>query len=303
MNKLAPIVLFVYNRPQHTRRTIESLVNVKGAAQSNLYIFSDGAKNGEDSIKVNEVRNYLKSVKGFKNIEIVEKEKNIGLADSVIGGVSDVFQDNENAVVLEDDLMFSENFLSFINSALDFYKDSEEVYSISGYNFPINISSNYKYDIYFSPRASSWGWATWKNRWEKVDWNINDFDEFVSNKTLVNEFNRGGNDLTRMLRNQVNGKIDSWAIRWSYAHFKNNAYCVYPVKSKVQNIGTDSSGFHSITTDRFRVELDDTADSFNFPADIKIDERILKNFSRFFKLPLWERIYWRLKRNFKIINQ
>jgi len=300
MNEFAPIVLFVYNRLEHTIKTVESLKSVSASADSKLYVFSDGAKNEND--KVDAVRKYLKTITGFKSVNIIERENNLGLANSVITGVAEIFDKYEKAIVLEDDLLFSKNFLLFMNSALSEFENVGNVFSISGYNFPINIPLDYKHQIYLSPRASSWGWATWKDRWEKTDWSVTDFNSFIKNKNKVSEFNIGGNDLTKMLKNQVEGKIDSWAVRWSYAHYKNNAFCIYPVKSKVQNIGTDSSGLHSITTNKFFVELDNSTEAGKINKDIEPDERILTNFRKFFKFTLWERIYWRVKRNFKVKN-
>ncbi|OGU33279.1 MAG: sugar transferase, partial [Ignavibacteria bacterium GWB2_35_6b] len=238
----------------------------------------------------------------FQNVNIIERENNLGLANSVINGVTKIFNNYEKAIVLEDDLLFSKNFLLFMNGALNEFENVENVFSISGYNFPIDIHKDYKHQIYLSPRASSWGWATWRDRWLKTDWNVSDFNSFIKNENEIKEFNNGGNDLTKMLKNQVEGKIDSWAIRWSYAHFKNNAFCVYPVKSKVQNIGTDSSGLHSITTNKFYADLDSSSEACEINTKIKQDERILANFRKFFRFTLWERIYWRVKRNFKVRN-
>lgn len=303
MNKLAPIILFVYNRLEHTQRTIESLRNIELASESELYIFSDGAKNELDAGKVSAVRNYLKTLKSFKSITIDEKDINLGLANSVIQGVGKILNVFDKAVVLEDDLIFSNNFLSFMNAALNKFQTVNNVFSVSGYNFPIILPDDYKHDVYFALRASSWGWGTWKDRWDKADWNVSDFHSFINNKSSVKDFNKGGNDLTRMLKNQADGKIDSWAIRWTYTHFKNRAYCVYPVKSKVQNIGTDSSGLHSITTNKFMVELDSSNQSPDLNINITTDERILSAFRKFFKFTLWERIYWRVKRNFKVKNR
>lgn len=303
MNSLAPIILFVYNRLEHTKKTVESLKNVSGSSDSELYIFSDGAKNENDIGKVEAVRKYLTSIVGFKSVNIFKRENNLGLANSVINGVTEIINKYEKAIVLEDDLVFSKNFLLFMNSALDKFENIENVFSISGYNFPIDIPKDYGHKNYLSPRASSWGWATWKDRWEKADWNVSDFNSFIKSEAKVNEFNNGGNDLTKMLKNQVEGKIDSWAIRWSYAHFKNNAFCIYPVKSKVQNIGTDSSGLHSITTNKFFVNLDSSNEAGEINTSIKPDEIILTNFRKFFKFTLWERIYWRVKRNFKVKNR
>ena len=283
MSKLAPIVLFVYNRLEHTRQTIEFLAKNKLAENSKLFIFSDGAKCESDARKVKEVRNYLKTVIGFKSVQVIERERNFGLANSIITGINEVFKFHEQVIVLEDDMISSPYFLQYMNDLLEFYEADLRIQSITGYTFPIKIPENYKYDLYLSPRASSWGWGTWKNRWVDVDWEFKDYNNFIKNKTMVNDFNKGGEDLTRMLKNQKEGKIDSWSIIWSFAHFKNNAYCIYPVKSRIKNIGTDLSGVHSNKTKKYDVILDISDAKVELVKNIQPDERVLKNFRNFFR--------------------
>lgn len=299
MNNLAPIVLFVYNRVEHTKKTIDSLKKNYQASESKLYIFSDGSANDEKTGSVSEVRNFIKNISGFKEINIIEREKNLGLANSIINGVSEIIEEYEKVIVLEDDLLTSKNFLIFMNVALNEFADVDNIYSVSGYSFPIYIPKDYKEEIYITHRASSWGWATWKSRWLKTDWDVSSFDSFIKDKSAVAKFNQGGNDLTKMLRNQIEGKIDSWAIRWIYTHFKNNAYCIYPVKSKIQNIGTDSSGSHTVTTNKYLVNLDTSHEVEKLNQYIAPDDRILKSFKNFFNFSIWEKIYWKAKRILK----
>ena len=231
MENLAPIILFVYNRPEHIRRTAEYLLKNRLAESSKLFIFSDGPKNEKDEQKIAEVRRYLKSIRGFKEIKITEREKNLGLANSVISGVNQIFESYKKVIVLEDDIISSPSFLKYMNDALDFYKKDEKIFSISGYSYPIEIPDSYKNDIFISCRTSSWGWGTWKDRWEKVDWEVKDFDSFVRDKNAQSLFNQAGDDVTPMLKAQMWGKIDSWAIIWAYTHFKHNAFCLLPVHS------------------------------------------------------------------------
>ena len=283
MEKSAPIVLFVYNRPEHTRKTVESLLKNAFAGRSELFIYSDGSKNDEDEGKVESVRQYIHNISGFKRVEIIEREKNFGLAKSVISGVSNVLNKFSSVIVMEDDMVCSPFFLEFINTLLDFYKENSKVFSVTGYTFPIEIPSSYYYDVYASVRASSWGWGTWKNRWEKVDWEVKDFNEFINEPKLTAQFNLGGEDLTKMLKNQKEGKIDSWAVIWTYAHFVNDAYCIYPVKSRIKNIGTDKSGVHTSKTNKFDVDLYEDHQALTLIENIEPDENILKNFRKFFK--------------------
>jgi len=191
---------------------------------------------------------------------------------------------------MEDDIISSPSFLNFMNKALAFYQDSKSIYSISGYPYPIKIPNTYKEDIFISYRASSWGWGTWKDRWEKVDWEVKDFSTFISDKKIQNLFNRGGQDLTPMLKAQMKGKIDSWAIRWSYAHFKNNAYCLYPIVPLCKNIGTDKSGTHSSSSPKLDVELQDSDRELIMEQSPELNKEIVKEIQKLFKLTLSRRI-------------
>ncbi|MCW9065076.1 MAG: glycosyltransferase, partial [Ignavibacteriaceae bacterium] len=170
MDNLAPIILFVYNRPEHTKRTVESLLKNTLVSRSNLFIFSDAAKNDKDFKNVEEVRNYIRTIKSFNKIEIIERERNFGLANSVISGVSEVIESYGKVIVLEDDMISSPYFLKFMNEVLNISENEQRIFSVTGYTFPIKIPELYKFPIYLSPRSSSWGWGTWKNRWERADW-------------------------------------------------------------------------------------------------------------------------------------
>lgn len=282
MNNLVPILLFTYNRVDHLNSTIDSLLKNDLASESDIIIFSDGPKNDVDKNKVAGVRERLAKVSGFNSIKIIEREINFGLADSIITGVEETFKEYEKVIVLEDDLHLSENFLLFMNEALNFYSDHKNIFSVSGYSHPLEIPSTYNDKIFILPRASSWGWATWKDRWEKSDWAVKDFPEFKKDKNLQKAFNRGGEDLTPMLKAQMFGYIDSWAIRWSYAHFKNAAYSIYPVKSKVNHIGDDFSGTHA-HKNIFFSELDNSQSSAKFISNPILNNNILMSLNNLVK--------------------
>jgi len=243
----SPIILFVYNRPIHTQATLEALKKNTLAAQSDLFIFSDFAKNDSAKNNVEKVREIIHQINGFKSVQIVEREKNFGLANSVISGVTEIISRSGQVIVLEDDLETSPHFLKYMNDALKFYERDPKAFSIGGYQFPektMAIPSRYAFDTYASFRCCSWGWATWKDRWMGIDWGMTYFDEFMADPEKQNQFNRGGPDLTPMLCHQKEGRIDSWAIRFAYAHFDRDMHCIYPVKSLVNNIGLDNSGVH-----------------------------------------------------------
>lgn len=278
-NDLAPVILFVYNRPEHTRKTIEALKNNLLARDTELFIFSDAAKNDAERKNVEKVRKYIKTLDGFKSITVIEREENLGLATSILSGVTEIINQNRKIIVLEDDLITSTLFLNYMNYYLNHYKKEQKVFSITGFNYPeslLHIPNKYPYSIYFGYRCMSWSWATWINRWNKVDWEVKDYDKCIKDKKSKKHFNRGGEDLSDMLRSQLENKIDSWAIRWCYAQSKSDAYCVYPVKSLVSNIGFDDTGVHCGKTDRFAIKtLSDNLD-FRNPPVIEANEYLAK---------------------------
>jgi hypothetical protein len=299
---LSPIVLFVYNRPEHTKKTLNALKQNKLTEESELFIFSDGEKNQEDKRKIKEVRGIINNINGFKNIEVFESEINKGLANSVIDGVTKIISGYGKVIVLEDDLITSENFLSYMNRALNFYEDNKDIWSISGYNFPIKIPDNYNFDVYLSYRFSSWGWGMWKDRWNKIDWEVRDYSQFINNSVAQKKFNRGGNDMTSMLKKQMDGKIDSWAIRCSYNQFKTNTFTIYPVNSKVKNIGLDGSGVHCGISNKFDVNLNNLGEKVEFSNDLELNKEILSNFKKYHNIGFKKRIIKKLKLD-KLINK
>ena len=280
---LSPIVMFVFNRPVHTKNTIESLKKNPLASKSKIIFFSDGPRNETDEINVKLVRSYIDSLQGFMDITIFKRPTNMGLARSVISGVTDVISEYGSAIVIEDDLLFSPYFLSYMNQALEIYENDFRIFSIGGYSPRINIPKTYHDDSYLSYRCCTWGWATWKDRWKQVDWEISDYNDFIRNKKLISLFNRGGNDMTNLLQMQMDGKINSWGIRWDYAHFKKNAYCFRPTVSLVENTGNDGTGVHCGVTTKFDVLLN-KKDNLKFPNpfSLKVNKKITKEFALFY---------------------
>ncbi len=295
--KLAPIALFTYKKLAPLKATIEALQKNNLAKHSELIIFSDGPKKDSDKIQIQEVRSYLKSINGFKKIDLNFSEKNKGLAVSIIEGVSKILEENETIIVLEDDLLTSVNFLDFMNKSLDYYKNNKKIHSISGYTPQIDLKNSYPYDIYFTQRASSWGWATYKSKWKEVDWKVTDYIRFKKNKKLHRKFNAMGSDMSFMLSKQMKGNIDSWAIRWCYHQFKEDLYTVFPVQSKIQNIGFTEGATHTkgnSETLRFATIFDKTNKiNFNFKDNIVLEKYFIKQFIKPYSIKT--RIYYKLK--------
>lgn len=243
------IVLFVYNRPLHTRRTIEALKRNKGADESILHVFADGAKDGaskETMDKIHEVRDIISHIDGFAEVHLHLSETNKGCARSVREGITEVVGHYGRAIIVEDDIETSPIFLSFMNQALDTYESNKRIWAIGGMNVDIKLPEKYtsKHDLYLIRRTCSWGWATWANRWKDIDWEVKDADQFFASPKAMKRFDRGGEGMSQMLRDQLNGKIDAWDIVWDYHIFKHNGYCLRPVKSFTRNIGMDGSGTH-----------------------------------------------------------
>ena len=275
----APLVLFAYNRPAHLERSIQAVSRNPLAGRTPVIAFSDGPATDQDVPRVEEVRRVLKGIRSFAGVEIVERPQNLGLARSVIAGVTEVVEAHGRAIVLEDDLVVSPHFLAFMNDLLRAYAEDERVFSVTGYNYParlVSIPLDYPYSIYFGHRASSWGWGTWQDRWSQVDWNVSDFERFAKDDRARRRFDRGGDDLSEMLEDQMAGRVDSWAIRWCYAAFRLGRLNAYPVKSLVTNIGLDDSGVHCGPDDRLADVLDTSfPGELHLPSDVEIEPRIL----------------------------
>ena len=200
-------------------------------------------------------------------------------------------------IVVEDDIVAHPFFLRFMNEALDFYANDHRIYSIGGYNYNFQIPQSYKKDVYTVHRAESWGWATWLDRWHNVDWEVSDAVSFFESKRRQRKFNRGGNDMSSMLQAQLNGEIDSWAIRWDYHLYKHNAYCLRPVKTLVTNIGFDGTGIHSgamDTSDYSAPKYNNTSYSIRLIHNIKPNKQVARNFHDYWgttpTVPLSKRI-------------
>ncbi len=283
-----PIALFVYNRLEHTIKTVEALLNNEISRETDLFIFSDGPKNEKQKNDIFKIRSYLTSIVGFKSIKIEESKVNLGLASSIIYGVNKVLNYSNGVIVMEDDLVASDNFLLYMNSAIDFYKDKENVYCVTGYNFPIELDYNDGNDTYLFGRAMSWGWATWKSKWDKASWADITMRDIINAKDTKRRFNKSGGDLYNMLLSQLKGEIDSWAIRWCFHLFLNNAYCVYPKKSMIQNIGFDGTGVHCPKTKKYDTEIDGGRNQWSFATELNtLYEKKARNINAY---PRWKKI-------------
>ncbi len=286
MSVLAPVVLFTYKRFDTLKKTVESLQQNYLASETDLYIFSDAAKSSGDKDAVDKVRKFINKIDGFKTVTIFESKVNKGLASSIIDGVSSILKKYSKVIVLEDDLVSSRNFLNYMNEGLNYYRDKKNIFSIAGFSIPI-IHEQAESDVYFTSRSSSWGWATWDDRWGAIDWEVADYDKFKNNGESKKKFNKMGSDMSDMLDRQMNGKINSWAIRWCYHQFKNNLLSVHPLVSKIENIGFNSPDASNTKEkfNRYETILDSEGNvNFLFSNDISLDLKIIKQFVKPFSI-------------------
>jgi hypothetical protein len=242
----APIALFVYNRPWHARQTVEALLKNELAAESDLIVFSDGPKRAEEASLIAKVREYVHSISGFRSVRVVEREQNLGLAPSVIAGVSEVVNEYGKLIVMEDDLVTSPFFLRFINDALEYYENEDKVICINGYCYPMSGLP----ETYFVKGADNLGWATWKRGWDLFEADGRKLLEQLEQKRLLSRFDFfGASGHSQMLKDQIEGKNSSWAIRWCASALLKDKLTLYPGQSLVFHIGSDGSGTHCRTAD------------------------------------------------------
>ena len=277
---LSPVVVFVYCRPEHTKRTLQALNKNRLASETDLIIYSDYAKNQSSVSGVRAVREYIDGFKNssvFQKVTVIKADKNKGLANSIITGVSEVINQYGKVIVVEDDLITGTDFLEYMIGALNFYEGNPDIGSVSAFTYDIESLCNYKKDVYMTYKGECWGWGTWQNRWENVDWNVGNYKEFYKNFKKRRAFDALELGLTHMLDMQMCGKIDSWAVRWVYYLFENHLMTVYPKVSKVVNIGFDGSGTHCKVVRKVKdnIEPQDTKVKFeNMHVDPKIAKEV-----------------------------
>lgn len=295
---VAPIILFTYNRPLHTKKTVEALQNNTLSKHSHLFIFSDAPRNEKDWEKVEEVRNYLNTISGFKDVTIIKRDHNYGLGNNIIEGVSQIINECGKVIIMEDDLLSSPFFLEFMNKGLDVYENNEDVISIHGYLYPVNTQLP---ETFFMRNADCLGWATWKR-----GWNLFERDGTVLLKRL-NESNQqkrfdydNSYPYTNMLTDFVEGKNNSWAIRWYASAFLNNKMTLYPGRSLIFHAGGDGTGTNTGFDNHLDVALSETPIQVN-PIPVEQNPDAYYAFVQFYTRMINPSILYRVKRKFKKI--
>lgn len=290
MQNFAPIALFVYNRPQHTARTLKFLKQNELAAESRLFVFSDGPKTSEDEDTVQEVRDLLKNIDGFRSVEIIERKQNMGLADSVIAGVSRLVKDYGQVIVFEDDLISSPHTLSYFNQALGLYRWKEKVMHIGAYMYPLKDQDLPQ--SFFYRAASSWGWATWDSAWKHFEADIDVLMAQFDHKKKADFSIDHTMNFWKQMEEFKSGKNNSWAIRWYASIFLQDGLTLNPSHSLVNNIGHDGTGVHSGTNDIYTVTVNSKPIT-RFPEELEENAaayQAIKQFLSTRKGNLWQRI-------------
>ena len=293
--KYAPIILFVYNRPWHTRQAVEALQQNELAQESELFIYSDGPKVSEHFEAIDEVREYIRSIGGFKSVYITERQENLGLASSIISGVTDIVNGHGQCIVLEDDLVTAPFFLTYMNTALSVYEKEDSVISIHGYVYPVHGPLP---ETFLLKGADCWGWGTWKRGWDIFEEDGAKLLHELTVRKLTRRFDFNGSyEYTCMLKNHLSGKIDSWAVRWYASALLGDRLTLYPGRSLVLNIGIDNSGNHCTETSVYNTELSDRSVNVKF-LEPRENLSALREFEVFFnsiQAPYYKRLLQKIK--------
>lgn len=259
---LAPILISVYTRRESFLKCIESLKKSTLASKSILYIVSDYAYKEEDKIVIDKIRKDIEKIEGFKQVISINRTENLGAFLSINKAIEEVLEKHEKIIFLEDDIRTSPYFLEYMNNSLERFKNNPKIFSISGYNFPIqNLSFMLKEDIFIWGRYCPWGIGTWKDKWEKIDWNLKEYPNFIKNKEKVKKFNKIEPNCIIMLEKDREGIVKATDARICFHMFQNNLYTIYPRKTLTVNRGHDGNGEHcGVNKKYFLQELNEDFD-------------------------------------------
>jgi hypothetical protein len=269
----SPIIIFSYNRPKHLNNLIDSLIKNKITKLSKIFFFCDGPKNENDKKKISEIKNLFR-IKKIKIYRKIFRKKNIGLANNIINGVSQVLKKYQNCIVLEDDLVINQNCIEYMNCMLKQFMNNKKIGSISAYSYIDEFNYKKNFDFYISKRHSSWCWGTWSRVWNKINWNEKNIIKHFNKESTIKKFSEGGKDLNLLLWGNYQNLINSWAIRFNFYCFKNSLRSIQPRYSMIINDGRDFSGTHEKFNFKFRKE-------YNFNPKLgsskNISKRMLEN--------------------------
>ncbi|MBF4465658.1 FkbM family methyltransferase [Flavobacterium sp. LC2016-12] len=275
---LAPIILFAFNRPWHTQQVLDALARNQEAKDSIIYIYCDGAKKNESNdslLKIKEVQALIKAENRFKKVIVKIQEKNKGLANSIIDGVTEIIDIHKKVIVLEDDIFVGVFFLKFMNKALEIYENANNVYGVTGYCFP--SSKKIPEQTYFLPIMSSWGYGTWADKWNKINFNGQELLDIVQKNKIEDKLDFGNLHYLQMLKDQVEGKNDSWAVRFYVSMLLEKGVFLFPNIALLKNIGFDGTGVHcSQDLEIQKIYFDDKKDIDLTKKNVTLKTEIIK---------------------------
>jgi len=279
--KPSPVAIFAYRRPKHLQKVLEALSQEPEAPDTHLVLFLDGAKGGADQRDVVAVQAVSAQAKGFRSLEIYAAEKNLGLARSITEGVSKMCRDFTQTIILEDDIVPRQGFLSFMNEALEKYREEPRVMQISGYAYPLDPAPTAHG---FLPLTSCWGWATWQRAWQKYGWDREAAVSDLENPDFVRAFDlEGAYPYNRLLRDVLEGKSDSWGVIWYWNVFRNRGLGLFPATSLVENIGWDGTGEHAVPAWKDGVTVRPFKGSGAWPTEARLDEATFQSIREMLK--------------------
>ena len=267
MNTRAPVVVFSYNRVDKIERCLYSLEKCQENIDTDLFVFSDGARSKEDKTKVEEVRTFLDEYaekSSFKSLTIIKRTQNIGLKQSIISGVSDVIHKYRKVIVVEDDLVVAPDFLSYMNGGLDYYEELKKYGSICAYSYPVKQLKEYNKTVYVTQKGDCWGWGTWEDRWNDVDWEFKDAYKYKMDWIKRYKFGKLESGIDKLLLAQSDGKGSSWAVIWIYHLYKKGYLSVYPKVSRCKNAGNDGTGEHGGKESKYDTVLSNVGEECEF---------------------------------------
>jgi hypothetical protein len=290
---LAPIIVTVYDRLQHFQQCIEALQRNRLSRDSNLYVVSDAPGKAGHEPRIDQVRAYARSITGFRKVHLVFRENNYGAHRSFLAITQQVLDEHDRFIHLEDDVLASPNFLDYMNDGLDFYEADQRIFSIGAYTLPIQLPADFKADVFFLPSHCSWGFATWKARWKKVD--LSDQDRYavaLADRALYHKIVSTGSHLMHILWADSKGRIQTPDIRVAFHQFMHDVYTVHPRVSKVMNIGFDGTGMHCSTdpTHKYTVQSDRSTDKISFVEAVRLDPAIIRRIRNYHNGSLRQRL-------------
>jgi len=280
----APIIVTVYDRLQHFQQCIGALQRNGPACESELYVVSDAPGRPEHAARIDQVRAYARSITGFKKVHLVFREENYGTSRSFLAITQQVMDEHGKFIFLEDDVVASPNFLDYMNGGLEFYEADQRIFSITAYTHPIAFPKNFKRDVFFLPNGCLWGFAIWKDRWEKVDFSVKDrYASATEDRKLYKKIISTGYYLMQLLLSDSQGRMNAPDIRMAFHQFAHDVYSVCPRISKTGNIGLDGSGQHSGTdiNNKYLVHPDTSSDKVVFDVNVRLDTAIIRRIRNF----------------------